>query len=286
MEFRQMKDRVSAALKSAGRFAREALALPYARLYIAMALVLTVIFTLLGFPFDVLIRGELQKMEQRGLRSVIVGEIDFNIIGDSYIDSLILGTGTESEISMKDVQFNIAINPVTTLVNKTLKGEISVQDFRYADDSSSFSCLLESEFRLAADPATGNPRDGFLNIEIQNVSLNGITIKDFTIPAVRFTSIAMRSEIQNGEIRITKLEGAGPDIRGTIRGSITLAPYVRNSTLNLVIDIDTQSKLIQDYRTLLGNLAKNDEGLLRLTVSGSLQAPTVGFPGGEKGRER
>ncbi|RPI93250.1 MAG: hypothetical protein EHM32_08205, partial [Spirochaetales bacterium] len=116
MEFRQLKDRVSAALKSAGRFAREALALPYARLYIAMALVLTAVFTLLGFPFDVLIRGELQKMEQRGLRSVIVGEIDFNIIGDSYIDSLILGTGTESEISMKDVQFNIAINPITTLV--------------------------------------------------------------------------------------------------------------------------------------------------------------------------
>ncbi|HSV98207.1 MAG TPA: type II secretion system protein GspN [Spirochaetota bacterium] len=286
MELRRLRERISAALKSAGRFARGALALPYARLYIATALVLTAVFTVLGFPFDVLIRSELQKMEQRGLRSVIVGEIDFNVIGDSYIDSLILGTGTESEISMKDVRFDIAINPVTTLVNKTLKGEIGVQDFRYADDSASFSCLLNSEFRLAADPASGVPRDGFLNIEIQNVSLKGITIKEFTIPAIRFTSIAMQSEIKKSEIHITKLEGAGPDIRGTVRGSIALAPYVRNSTLNLVIDIDTQSKLIQDYRMLLGGLAKNDEGLLRLTVSGSLQAPVVGVPGGEKGREQ
>jgi len=283
MEFRQLRERVSAALKSAGRFARETLALPYAKLYIAAALLLTAIFTVLGLPFDVLIRSELQKMEHRGLRSVIVGEIDFNTIGDSYIDSLILGTGPESEVSMKDVRFNIAMNPVTTLIKKTLKGEIGVQDFRYTGESSSFSCLLNSEFRLTADPASGVPRNGFLNIEIQNVSLKGITIKDFTIPAVRFSSIAMSSEIQNGEIRIKKLEGAGPDLRGTIRGSITLAPYVRNSTLNLVIDIDTRSKLVQDYRILLGNLARNDEGNIRLTVTGSMQAPSIGFPGGEKG---
>ncbi len=283
MEFRQIRERVFAAFKAAGRFAREALALPYAKLYIAAALLLTVLFTVLGFPFDVFIRNELQKMEQRGLRSVVVGEINFNIIGDSYIDSLILGTGAESEISMKDVRFNIALNPLTTLVNKTLKGEINVQDFGYADDSSSFSCLLNSEFRLAADPSSGVPRDGFLNVDIQNVSLKGISIKGFAIPAVRFTSVSMQSELHNGEIRINKFEGAGPDLRGTVRGSITLAPYIRNSTLNLVIDIDTESKLVQDYRILLGGLAKNDDGRLRLTITGTLQSPSVALPGGEKG---
>lgn len=286
MEFRQIREKISAAFASAGRYLRETIALPHAKLYIAAALVLTAVFTLLGFPFDVLIRAELQKMEQRGLRSVEVGEIDFNLIGDSYIDSLVLGTGSESEVVLKDLNFNIAINPVTTLLNKTLKGTIDVRDFRFTDGDSSFSCTFASGFRLAADPGSGVPREGFLNLELQNVALKGITIKGFAIPAVRFSSIVINSELKNGEMRIMKFDGSGPEVRGSIRGSITLAPYVRNSALNLVIDIDAQSKLVQDYRILLGNMANAEDGRLRLAVTGTIAAPSVALPGAERGRDR
>lgn len=286
MEIRQIRERISAAFKSAGRFLRETIALPYAKLYIAAAFALTAFFVVLGFPFDVFIRAELQKMEQRGLRSVEVGEIEFNLIGNSYIDSLILGAGSESEIAIRDLRFNIAVNPVTTLLYKTLKGSIGAGEFRFSDGDSSFSCIPTGEFRLASDPGSGVPRNGFLNLELQNVALKGITIKGFAIPAVRFGSIVMNSELHEGELRIIKFDGSGPDLRGSIRGSITLAPYVRNSTLNLVIDIDAQSKLVQDYRILLGNLANQGDGRLRLNLTGTLSAPSVAFPGAEKGHER
>ena len=178
------------------------------------------------------------------------------------------------------MDFDVAVNPFTTILGKTLKGDCAIHDFRYSGNESSITGVASGDFRLEFDDA-GLPREGFFKFDMQNVLLKGLNIKGFNIPAVQFASIKADSVIKNNELKINSVVFTGADLNGTMTGTVLLSQFLGNSTMNLQIEIDPASRLVNDYRILLGNIGKEGGNKIRISISGTLQDPKADLPRGQ-----
>ncbi|TAL31350.1 MAG: type II secretion system protein GspN [Spirochaetes bacterium] len=283
MDVNSIRAGIRAFFQSLGGRLREMWKLPYVKLYLAAAVVLTLVFFVMTFPYELLIREQFHNLEKSMGRSIAVGEIDFSLFGNSEIDSIVISL-QDGELVLKDIKFNIAINPYTTLVKKTLRGMISIQDFRYTLTDTTVTAALKSDFDLAF-PESGPPADGFLKLELNNAFLKGIKIKDFDVPPIKFSSIRGDSTIQRGNLRLASMKIAGPDLQGNIHGMLSLAKGIASSNLNLTIELDPDSRVLEDYAILLGGAKKNGENL-KITLTGPLKNPKATFPWTKGGKEK
>jgi type II secretion system protein N len=131
---------------------------------------------------------------------------------------------------------------------------------------------VHSSFDIDTDTVSGT-----LNLTLQNIIMNGLVIKGFDIPPLRFTSITADTRIVNREVTLTRTVLSGMDLRGELRGRITLSKPLRNSRLNLSFEIDKNSRILNDYRILIGNLVGDEENL-RINITGMLSKPAVNIP--------
>lgn len=278
MDIQRIRETLASILGRIRSIAREAIKLPYARRYFLLAAGLTILFFIFTFPYEVIILKQIKKIEQQTRMSIFVENLDFNLIGDSYIDSLEISTPRGSDILLRDVSFDIWINPITTLIMKRLKGSATVHEFKYLAEESSYTGQLKSKFELSLDGSSGLPGDGFLDLELQNVFIKGLAIKDFKIAPVRFSSIKSRAQMQRNELRISNIQFTGPDLKGSVRGTIALAQFFGNSNLNIVLEIDPSSKLVNEYRVLLGSMNLREGEMIRIRIEGTVQNPRIDLP--------
>lgn len=277
MNLTEIKNKILPYIKQFISKAKEILKLPYAKAYIALSIPLIIIFFIFTFPYEIIIREQIKKLEPN-VGNIYVGTIDAGLILDSYIDSIVMSFQSGSELKFKDISFNVAINPITTLINKTLDGKINIEELKYVNNETSFAGVMKTNFDLKFIPNSVIPSDGFLNLDLQNVSLKGINIKGFDIPPVHFSSINAKTEIQKNNLKISLMQFSGTDIRGTIKGNIMLSPFLFNSNLNITIEIDPQSKIIDNYKTLLGSTYKGGNEKIIIVITGTLRDPKINFP--------
>ncbi len=282
MDIREMIERIQAVLKIVRQKIAETLALPYAKLYIALAAFMTIVFIIFTFPYDLLIRKQIRLMESSIGRSVQVGAIDFSLIGDTFIDDIEIVFKDGGELSLKDISMNVAVNPVTLLLNKTLRGKVAVQNMKYTKGALSIQNLLDAGFDLTFDK-DGIPREGFLNLTVENVSVNGANIKGFNIPTVRFTSIKGNGTVEGGNLTVKSIRFLGNDLHGGIAGFIELKKFMNTSRVKLDINIDQDSRALDDYKALLSSLTGNGKDAIKISITGTVGNPRVNFPMGERG---
>lgn len=278
MDTKRIRETLASIIRNIRSIAGEAIKLPYARRYMLIAGALTILFFILTFPYEVIILKQIKKLEQQTRMSVFIENLDFNLIGDSYIDALEITSPQGTEILSKDVSFDIWVNPVTTLLMKTLRGSATVNDFKYLAEQSSYTGQLKSEFELSLDKESGMPREGFLDLDLQNVFIKGLIIKDFKIAPVRFSSIKAHVVFQKNELSISNIQFTGPDLKGSVRGTIAIAQFFGNSNLGIQIDIDPASKLVNEYRVLLGSTPQEGGEKIRIRIEGTVQNPRIDLP--------
>jgi len=277
MNLTEIKNTILPYIKQFISKTKEILKLPYAKLYIALSIPLIIIFFILTFPYEIIIREQIKKFEQN-VGSIYVGTIDAGLIMDSYIDNMVMSFQSGSELKFKDISFNVAINPITTLFNKTLNGKINVEELKYINNETSFAGVAKTNFDLKFIPNSVIPSDGFLNLDLQNVSFKGINIKGFDIPPVHFSSIKANTEIQKNNLKISSMQFSGADVRGTIKGNLMLSSFLLNSNINITIEIDPQSKIIDNYKKLLGFIQKDENDKIIISITGTLRDPKLSFP--------
>ncbi len=278
MDVKQLKSRVLEYLSKIKTLLKEAWSLPYAKLYILLAFVMTIFFMFVTFPYEILIRNQLQKLESTIGRNIQIGVIDFSVWGDSYIDFLSITFSGGSELTLKDITMNIAINPYTLLLKKNVRGDIGITSLKYAGGDSLFNNSLKSAFDIRLDPKSGFPSDGFLNIDLGNVYFKGINIRGFDIPPVKFSSIQGAAVIRNRRMNIQKLIMKGKDAEGEIKGSILFEPMARSSKINIYIYINSDSLILQEYKMLLDNMLQIENNRIKIEISGTLGSPSVKMP--------
>jgi hypothetical protein len=278
MNFKQIKDRALEYLSKAKTILKETWSLPYAKLYMVLALVMTVFFVFVTFPYEILIRNQLQKLESTIGRNIQIGTIDFSLIGDTYIDSISITFSNGAELNLKDIALDLSINPYTLLVRKNVRGDLGISSFKYAKQDLAVNNTFKSAFNIRLDRKTGIPTDGEITIDLSNVYLKGINIKGFDIPPVRFTSIKGAGTIRNRRLRIENLAFSGTDVRGEIKGSMLFEQMAGASRINLFAYINSDSKILQDYKMLLDTMVETEPGKIKIEIGGNFANPDVKLP--------
>jgi len=274
MEINNLKLYVKEFIKKIPSVLKETLSLPYAKLYVLLSVIMVSFFILITFPYEIIIRNQLQKLESSLGKELSVGNIELSLFNNSNIDSLKLILDNGTEIGCKDIDIDVSLNPYTTIIRDTLKGNIIIKNLKYSQKKSTFNCTLKSNFNLKFNTLTGFPSKGHLVLQLQNVHCDGLTIKEFDIPPVRFTSIKTNAKISGKKINIQNITLSGSDIKGSIKGSITLSKFIKNSRLNLDIKINSSSLLLENYKLLLNDMIGPDNNL-KIAIKGTVAKPKI-----------
>ena len=115
-------------------------------------------------------------------------------------------------------------------------------------------------------------------LELNGVSVKGLTIKGFDIPPVRFKTVTADLKISGSRIDIDDVIFMGKDLKGSVKGSITLTKFIKHSKVDLDVEIDSSSALLENYKILLGDKLTSD-GKLKTKIKGTLTNPRVNIPG-------
>lgn len=260
--------------------AKEALKLPYAKTYIALALLFVLIFFIFTFPYDMLLRKQLTKMEKGLFKNIYVGEINFSLIDIISLSSIYTTLESGSEISIRSADIDISI--IRLLLQKDIKGTIQLAGFKYVSENSQVDFNLNGNIFLDFTNFDNPPTKGDFNILMDNAILKfgNITLPEsmgglpLELPVIKISSIKAESNIENQKINIKNIRIFGKDLNGSISGSIAISKQFMNSSLNLKLIIDGKSEALKNYQDFLAS-SFNDRNQLVLSLKGSLFRPRI-----------
>ncbi len=288
INFEEIKRIAADFIRSIKQMAKEAINLPYARWYVALAFFLTIIFFLITFPYGVLVKKQLMKMEGRTFRSINITSLDFNIIGLTTVNDAALVSRAGDEISVQEIQLEANKVPVLLGIlmkkNTRIKGSLGMKGFRYSGRTFDLTMNMSSNINMVFDLKSKSPSDGELKFVIQDCKINTDEIQlppnfgglSLDIPRLKFTSINLNAVVTGRKCTLRNTLFSGPDLRGRITGNIALDRNINNSRLNLEISINSNSSVLNPYRELLTKFIDNDN-MIRLPLKGTLSRPQLDF---------
>ncbi len=280
MDISNIKSSAGEFFKRAAVKLRETLALPYAKTYIVLSILITAFITVMMFPYDMLLRNQLQKLEKKYVSSIYIGNIDTSLIDVTVIESLHTVFKNSNELTMGSITLNPSINPYTLFYKNNIKTDLQISKLSYKTSNADVTLKVNGNIDVVMDSNFNMIQEGHIVLMIQNALLKIPEIKipspmgefPLTLPDMKITSVNFESTIENHELKINKLNVSGQDLRGSISGSMKLANIFNNSSLNLIITIDPESKALADYKEMLtGFLDK--KGKLTIPLRGTLANP-------------
>jgi hypothetical protein len=295
MDFASIKNRVLPVIKSLFNLsslwgkAKEAVKLPYAKSYIAFALFMVAVFLVLTFPYDMLIRNGLKKLEKGTLKTISISEINFSLIDIIEMKNIyaILNSGSEINVRTADIDLSL----IRLLIAKDIKGTVQLANFKYDSGTTQFGMNLNGNIFLDYKTFDNAPQAGSCNIIIDNATLklSQFNLPDtmgglpLSLPLIRISSIKIDVEINNGKLDIKNFRIFGKDLNGSITGTIALQKNILNSGLDLRLLLNADSPVFENYRDFLGKFI-NDRNQLAVQLRGSLMMPRIEMPqGGDRG---
>ena len=286
LKFEDIKGIVLSGLKRTGSMIKEAMKLPYAKTYVLLSLLLTIFFIFITFPYGVLIRSQIQKLEKGVFRSIYMGDLNFNLIGTSTCEdaSVVLRNGTEIDFREMILDANI----LSLLVNSLLKSDLSIDGslglngIRVITPDIKMTMNINSNIDIEVESGQTVPRDGTIKIIVQNAlmefgqltlpkSMGGFPLD---LSKLKFTSIIVNASIKNNKCLLDKVKISGPDLRGSLKGTIALNRIFLNSRLNCTITIDSTSPALDPYRDLISKFA-DSENKIKIPLKGTISNPRV-----------
>jgi hypothetical protein len=283
------KEHIIAAIKNLpGRikhFVRVIYDLPHSGKYIILSVVFLLLFLVVTFPYDFLIKKKIYALEGKSFRSIEMSGFDFSIFSETYIDNLTIVLNNNNEVSCKNAIINLTLNPVTLFMDNKLKSDFQFDSLKYTGKDAEFLFNLNGNMDLTLDKQSGIPKDGPVKIIISD---SIIKIGEISIPAgmgplpLKIESINIQSGnidsiMTNGTIKFNTFKLTGSDLTCDISGQIEITG---NSRLDLVVNIDSESAVLNQYNDLLAPVIKNN--ILSLRIKGTISKPEVTLSNMEK----
>lgn len=285
MDIASIKNLILDNLKSFFNFSslwvkiKEAVKLPYAKTYIALSFVMTVVFIVFTFPYDMLIRNRLAAMEKTVLKTAHVNEISAGLFETITLGNLYLLLRTGSELSVRSSEIDLSL--LRMLFSKDIKGTIQLTGFRYTSETSEINLNCNGNIYLDFKSFSEMPRSGTVNAIVDNAvlklgelkldSLGGLPL---TLPPMTIQSMKIEADISDRTIRLKSMRLFGKDLNGSVTGSITLAKHFLNSRVDIVITLNPESEALADYRDFLSQFINSSNQII-LPLKGPLVNPRL-----------
>jgi hypothetical protein len=257
--------------------------LPYFKRYLALALALTLVFTIFTFPYEMIIINQLKKIEGKNFRSISVKQMDVNLIGESYVENLAVTLMNGDSVSIDSLTADISF---ISLIRKRFVGNIMASAAAYSSKQIKVECAANLNIDLKLDESGTIPSDGKIKAIINNARLTTgeELLAGFPLPEqIRISSINVDLDIVNRALSVKDFTVSGKDIRGKISGSAALEPILGNSKLNLKISVEPESEVLSEFQGLLKQFI-DDSGKISMLLSGTAARPrtSLGKSGGKK----
>lgn len=259
--------------------------LPHAGKYMALSVLLLFLFLIITFPYDSIITKKIYSMEGKSFRTIEMGGFDFSIFGETYIDKLAVVLNNGNEITCKNAIVNLSVNPLTLIVNRRIKSDFQFDSLKYAGKDTELQFNVNGNVDIKLDEKTGLPGEGPVRIILSDSNL---IFRDLSIPgpmgplplnieSVNIQSGNIDSIISNGVLRFNTFKLTGNDISCDITGTIDLA---NNSRLDLLVNIDSESAVLDQYKDVLASLIKNN--VLTFRIRGNVSKPELTISSADK----
>ena len=260
----------------------EAFKLPYAKTYVAAAVVMTLVFLVFTFPYDMLIRKKMKDLEQTLFRTVYISEIDFSLIHVTVLNNIYMVLRSGSEVSIRSADINISF--LDLLLSKDIDGSFELTGFKYESEGMKINFNLQGNIDIDYKSFNEIPRGGDINFFIENASLNigQFTLPDtmgglpLTLPPIKINSIKAEAEIAGKKIKLKNIRIFGKDLNGSITGSIDMSTIFWSSRLDLKLTMNADTPLLENYRDFVSKYI-NDRNQIVIPIKGSLVAPRIEF---------
>jgi hypothetical protein len=266
--------------------AKEALKLPYAKTYIAFAFFMMIVFLIITFPYDMLLRKKMKDLEKTTFKTLNVNEINFSIIDIIEMNGIYAMTQGGIEITVKNTEVDISI--LRLLISRDIKGTIQMNGFKYSGPASMLTFNMTGNIYIDYRSFNDIPQEGDINIIIENamLKLTDIPLPEsmggmpLSLPMVRISSIKVEADIARNRVNIKNIRIFGKDLNGTITGAINLSKNFMTSGLDLRIRINANSPALENYKDFLTKFI-NDSNQVVFQVRGSLMMPRIEIPRGD-----
>ncbi len=259
---------------------KEAFKLPYAKTYVAAAVIMTMVFLVFTFPYDMLIRKKMKDLEKTLFRTVYISEIDFSLIRMTVLNNIYMVLRSGSEISIRSADINISF--LRILFRNDVKGSVDLTGFKYESESSKINFNLQGNIFIDYKSFNDLPQGGDFNIFIENASLDigQFTLPDtmgglpLILPPIKITSVKAEAEISGRKVILKNIRIFGKDLNGTITGSIEMSKIFWSSRIDIKVTMNADTPLFDNYRDFISKYI-NDRNQLVIPVKGSLVAPRI-----------
>ncbi len=256
-----------------------AVRLPYAKTYIALAFFMILVFIVITFPYDMLLRNRLALLEKTVLKTIHVNEISAGLFNTIYLGNLYAILRTGGEISIRSTEIDISL--LRIIFSNDIKATLQMTGFRYITETSQFSFNGNGNINLDYTSFSDPPRGGNISLIIDNAvlklsdmkldSLGGLPL---SLPRMNINSMKLEAEISDKKIMIRNLRLFGKDLNGTVTGSISLGKNFLNSRMDIKIMLNPDSEALADYREFLSQFI-NDRNQIVIPLKGPLLNPRL-----------
>jgi hypothetical protein len=217
-------------------------------------------------------------MEGKSFRSVDIEKFDFSVIGETYIDNINIVLNTGNEVYCKNTILNIALNPVTLFINNKIKSDFQFDSLRYVMKDFDFMLNVNGNIDITLNKQNNLPQNGLIKIILSDsiVKLTDVSIPGpmgplpLKIESISIQSGNIDSVITNGVMKFSAFKLTGNDLNCEITGTVDL---LNDSKIDLTVNIDSDSAVLDQYKDLLTSLIRNN--VLALRITGNLAKPEL-----------
>lgn len=253
--------------------------LPHSGKYLLLSFLFFIIFLLLTFPYDYLIKKKIYEYEGKIYKSIDISGFDFSIFGETYFDNVNLILNNSNEISCKNAILNVTLNPITLFYNDKLKSDFQFDSLKYVTKDFEVILNLNGNLDLVVDKQSGFPQNGFIKIIVSDstIKIDSLSVPgpmgplNLKLDPINIQSGNIDTSIMNGIIRLNTFKLTGNDISCDISGTIELGKISNLSKLDLTVNLDSESSILDQYRDLLNSYIKDNT--LTLIIKGTLGRP-------------
>ncbi len=253
--------------------------LPHSGKYLLLSLLFLFLFFVITFPYDFLIKKKIYDLEGKAFKVIDIPSLDFSIFRETYINDFMIVLNDNSEITFKNSIINISFNAF--LFNNKFKSDIQFDSLKYVNKDFEVILNINGNTDLVFNKQNNLPENGLVKIILSdvNIKLNKINIPGplgplpLKIDFLNIQSGSIDATVSNHILKFNNFKITGNDILCDINGNIELSEIKNNSKIDLLINIDSSSAVLEQYQDLLSSFIKNN--ILSVTIKGTIGKPEL-----------
>lgn len=279
INFKELPDIIRSSLKNAFKFLKEIYRLPDSRKYFAASFILIIIFLFITFPYEELIKKQLNEGAGKTYASARISGLDVGVIGSTEFDSLEIYFTDLTGLIIDKAELGLSVNPYRLFVSRRIKTDLDINRIKYSGRENEFQGKVTGEIDVTMGSKNNIPENGFIQINITQGILQLGTINIPTsmgnIPLktdlINIRLVNFDSDIINRVIKIKKFSLDSEELKCSFTGSITVDPFMKNSRLDMKMILDPASKVLDQHRDIVNALAKG--GPVIINIGGTAGRP-------------